>query len=62
MTRRQISTSPPKSTLGSSSVSSVTSCSTPSANTFGARNLASVAGHARRSNKQTTKEGKVEDV
>jgi hypothetical protein len=31
-------------------------------NTFGARNLAGVAGHARRSSKQTTKERKVENV
>jgi hypothetical protein len=45
------------------SVPSVTSFSTPRANTFGARNLAGVAGHARRSNKQiTTKERKIVNV
>jgi hypothetical protein len=31
-------------------------------NTFGARNLAGFAGHARRSNKKTTKERKVVNV
>jgi hypothetical protein len=31
-------------------------------NTFGARNLAGVAGHARRSKKKTTKERKVADL
>jgi len=31
-------------------------------NTFGARNLAGVAGHARRSKKKTTKERKVVNV
>jgi hypothetical protein len=33
-----------------------------SPNTFGARNLAGVAGHARRSNKKRTKERKVVNV
>jgi hypothetical protein len=46
--------STPKRTLRTS----VSSCSTLRANTLGARNLAGIAGHARRSNKQTTKESK----
>ena len=34
----------------------------PTKTIFGARNLAGVAGHARRSNKKTTKERKVANV
>jgi hypothetical protein len=44
--------------VSTTSLSSVSSCSTPSANTFGARYLAGVASHARRSNKKTTIESK----
>jgi hypothetical protein len=48
--------------FGAHSVPFVSFCSDPPANTFGARNLAGFAGHARRSNKQTTKERKVVNV